>query len=167
MIDPVSEREVHLVGSVPLRPAAQVFQTVAEHLGGLVRRIPDGEQRGCVFPIWEHLSRNDALEVVEHVPINPHAAVDVAVYRIRAGRTLRLGPYGIADNALDSYAQFRQLRATGTIPSDVPFQVTVPGPGTSSRDRAHQHQRHITLVCSGRRTKLSARCWSCTARQRP
>jgi hypothetical protein len=39
-------REAHLVSSVPLRPAAKVFQTVIDHLQGLVRRVPDGEQRG-------------------------------------------------------------------------------------------------------------------------
>jgi len=39
-------REVLLVGSVPLAPAAAVFETVAQHLGALAPRIPDGEQIG-------------------------------------------------------------------------------------------------------------------------
>jgi hypothetical protein len=128
-------REVHLVGSVPLRPAARVFETVSEHLRGLVRRIPDGEQRGWLFPVWEHLAKNDALEVVTQVPINPHAGIQLDVYRLRQGRTardLRFGPYGLADNAIDSYDQFRQLRAAGKIPEEVRFQVTLPGPGTTA-----------------------------------
>jgi hypothetical protein len=117
-----------------LRPARRVFETVSKHLGGFLRRIPDGEQRGWLFPIWEHLAQNDALGVVQHVPINPHAGIEVAVYRLRPGRTagdLRLGSYGVADNALDSYDQFRELRGAGRIPADVRFQVTLPGPGTS------------------------------------
>ena len=36
-------RGVHLVGSVPLTSADEVFRTVARHLGHHVRRIPDGE----------------------------------------------------------------------------------------------------------------------------
>src|SRR5215831_21011032 len=111
-------REVYLVGSVPLRPASRVFQTVTEHLGGLVRRIPDGEQQGWLRPIWEHLATNDSLEVVSQVPLNPYAGARLDVYQLRPGRTaddLRLGPYGIARNARDSYAQFRELRAAGTI----------------------------------------------------
>jgi len=125
---------VLLVGSVPLRPAARVFEVVAEHLAGLVRCIPDGEQRGWLFPVWNHLANNDSLEVVGHVPLNPHTDVQISLYGLKPARTasdLVLGPYGIAENALDSYAQFRELRMAGKIPPGVRFQVTLPGPGTT------------------------------------
>jgi hypothetical protein len=125
---------VILVGSVPLRPAATVFETVSEHLGGLVRRIPDGEQRGWLVPVWQHLAQNDALEVTRQVPINPHTGVLLNVYRLRRGKSaadLSFGPYGMAENALASYTQFRALREAGRIPRGVRFQVTVPGPGTT------------------------------------
>ena len=36
-------RHVHLVGSVPLADAHEVFSTVSEALGPHLRRIPDGE----------------------------------------------------------------------------------------------------------------------------
>jgi hypothetical protein len=127
-------REVLLVGSVPLQPAAKVFETVGDHLDGLVRRIPDGEQRGWLAPIWQHLAQNDALEVARQVPINPHMGVLLNVYRLRPGknaRDLSFGPYGLAENALASYAQFRALRQAGRLPPGVRFQVTLPGPGTT------------------------------------
>ena len=127
-------RGVLLVGSVPLRPAARVFEVVSEHLGGLVRRIPDGEQQGWLFPVWRHLENNHALELAGRVPLNPHTHVQIGLYRLKPGRTatdLVLGPYGIAENALASYAQFRTLRTAGKIPPDVRFQVTLPGPGTT------------------------------------
>jgi len=36
-------RGVHLVGSVPLSNAGEVFRTASSILGGRLRRIPDGE----------------------------------------------------------------------------------------------------------------------------
>ena len=38
-------RGAHLVGSVPLDDADEVFRAVDEHLGGHVRRVPDGARR--------------------------------------------------------------------------------------------------------------------------
>src|SRR5207249_2931377 len=38
-----SARHVHLVGSVPMRDAREVFETLSAALGQRLRRIPDGE----------------------------------------------------------------------------------------------------------------------------
>jgi len=38
-----NHRNVHLVGSVPLANAREVFETVSAELGPCVCRIPDGE----------------------------------------------------------------------------------------------------------------------------
>jgi len=130
----VSDPGVLLVGSVPLRPAARVFEAVSQHLGPLAHRIPDGEQSGWVRLAQQEHAHNDALEVARQVPLNPHAAMQLNVYRLKSGLTakdLSFGPYGYADNALESYAQFRQLREAGTILPGVRFQVTLPGPGTT------------------------------------
>jgi hypothetical protein len=59
----------------------------------------------------------------------------VQLYRLTDGRTadgLTLGPYGYAQTATSSYAEFRRLRSIGMIPQDVRFRVTLPGPGTSA-----------------------------------
>ena len=37
------EREVYLVGSIPLEDACEVFETVSERVGRSCRRLPDGE----------------------------------------------------------------------------------------------------------------------------
>ena len=67
-------REVLLVGSVPLRPAAKVFETVAQHLGTLATRIPDGEQIGWIFGALRSFARNPALEQHTRVPLDARGA---------------------------------------------------------------------------------------------
>jgi hypothetical protein len=127
-------RSVLLVGSVPLRPAAAVFEVVAEELGELVERVPDGDQHGWILGAQATFDKNPALELSRHVPISA-GGVDVPIYRLRQGLSaadLRLGPYGYADVAADSYAAFKQLREQGVIPEGVRFQVTMLGPGTSA-----------------------------------
>jgi hypothetical protein len=130
-----NNRGVLLVGSVSLRPAARVFEVVAEHLTDSSDAFPDGEQRGWLLPIWNHLANNDSLEVAGHLPLNPHTDVQISLYGLKPGRTasdLVLGPYGIAENALASYAQFRELRSAGNVPPGVRFQVTAKRCGVSS-----------------------------------
>ena len=56
------------------------------------------------------------------------------MYRLRADRSardLKLGPYGYAENARNSYGQFRTMRDAGKIPAGTRLQVTLPGPGTT------------------------------------
>jgi hypothetical protein len=128
-------REVLLVGSVPLRPAANVFETVAKHLGTLAPRIPDGEQIGWVFGAFQSFAKNPALEPNRKVPLDAGGAMSLTTYRLKPGLTakhLKLGPYGYAENAISSYAQFKALKDEGKIPKGTRFQATMPGPGTSS-----------------------------------
>jgi hypothetical protein len=129
-----SAREVLLVGSVPLRPAAAVFECVARNLGALVPRIPDGEQIGWVRAVFQSHERNAALESKRKVPLDSGGRFPTSVYSLKPGKTaddLELGPYGYADNAIPSYQQFRKLREAGTVPQGTRFQATMPGPGTS------------------------------------
>ena len=39
----MASRDIHLVGSIPLADAAEVFSMVAGKLGGYCKRLPDGE----------------------------------------------------------------------------------------------------------------------------
>jgi hypothetical protein len=128
-------REVLLVGSVPLEPASKVFEVVASRLGDLVARIPDGEQIGWSRAARRTFERNDSLETSRHVPLNAQGADPVPIFKLKPGRSskdLRLGPYGYAENARASYAEFMRLRGQGAIPSTTKYQVTLPGPGTSA-----------------------------------
>jgi hypothetical protein len=128
-------REILLVGSVPLRPAARVFETVAHHLGELAPRIPDGEMMGWLRSIWQSHANNPALLQVGLAKLNGRATVGAPIYRLKPSirpEELKLGPYGYAANAVASYAEFRKLRDAGKIPPKTRMQVTMPGPGTTS-----------------------------------
>ena len=41
---------------------------------------------------------------------------------------LTLGPYGIAENAIASYRQFKQMKESAVVPRRARFQATLPGP---------------------------------------
>jgi hypothetical protein len=128
-------REVLLVGSVPLSSAASVFETVARHLKDLVPRIPDGEQIGWSRAVRRSVERHDAFEVSGQVPMNAGGADPVDLFRLKPGYSAKdvvFGPYGYADNAIQSYAAFKTLRDAGTIAATTRYQMTLPGPGTSS-----------------------------------
>jgi hypothetical protein len=130
----MTSREVLLVGGVPLRPAAAVFETVANALGPFLPRIPDGDQRGWILAAVESFSKNEALEQTGFVELSG-GGVQVPTFGLRAGRSaahLRLGPYGYGEVARSSYADFKALRDRGAIPPETRFQVTMPGPGTSA-----------------------------------
>ena len=130
----MASREVLLVGGVPLRPAAAVFETVATELGPHLPRIPDGDQRGWILAAVESFRSNEALEPTGSVEIS-EGGVQVPTFGLRQGRSaadLRLGPYGYGEVARSSYADFTALREQGVIPSGTRFQVTMPGPGKSA-----------------------------------
>ena len=58
-------RHVHLVGSVPLRDAREVFKTVASVLGPRLKRIPDGEtgeRSDWITWLEPAFAKNPALE---------------------------------------------------------------------------------------------------------
>lgn len=128
-------RDVLLTGSIPLRPAEKVFETVAVHLGGLAPRIPDGEQIGWSSAARRTFERHPMLEAYRQVPLNAGAKDPVDIFRLRPGyatQDLVLGPYGYIENATRSYAAFKKLRDAGTIPQKTRYQATLPGPGTSA-----------------------------------
>jgi len=125
-------RPVLLIGSVPLRPAAKVFETVVAHLGTLAPRIPDGEMMGWLRNVWRSHAENPALQQVAIAKLNGRATSGVPIYRPKPGAgALKLGPYGYAENAAASYAEFKRLRDDGTIPPGTRMQVTIAGPGTT------------------------------------
>jgi hypothetical protein len=124
-----------MVGSVPLRSAEAVFDAIGTHLGDCVSRVPDGEQIGWVASIYAAFARNPNLEEIGKFPItsDPDGPV-VSAYRLKTGKRasdLELGPYGIAENAISSYAAFRQLKGMGKLAPRTRLQVTFPGPLTS------------------------------------
>jgi hypothetical protein len=130
-----SPRDVMFVGSVPLKPAAKVFEALAKGVGALAPRLPDGEQAGWLSLARDSFARNPAFEAGGEVPLEPSASRMLTLYRLKPGfdaKHLKLGPYGYGKNALASYEEFRKLKRAGIIPPATRFQFTIPGPGTSS-----------------------------------
>ncbi|HUB94473.1 MAG TPA: hypothetical protein VL993_01060 [Stellaceae bacterium] len=130
-----SEREVLLVGSMPVRPVESVFETVSTHLGPLAHRIPDGEMMGWLRQVWRSHALNPLLEEDGETKLNGNAALALPLYRLKPGvaaKDLALGPYGYAENARRSHAAFARLRRDGKIPPQTRLQVCMAGPGTTA-----------------------------------
>jgi hypothetical protein len=123
-------RPVLLVGSVPLGSAGAVFEAVAASLEGLVKRIPDGEGgERTHWIMWQAnvLKCAKGLEPGSSREIAP--GYSMTLYRIpRGGKAadVEFGPLGYASAALNSYEDFKRLRAQGRIPDGVRFQVSLP-----------------------------------------
>jgi hypothetical protein len=122
-------RAVHLVGSVPLADAEEVFRAVSGALGSRITRLPDGETG----------ARRDWITWLEPVfAHNPAFRKSGEFFRVHASGTgrerytlapgvvpqdVRFDNLHYADIASQSYAVFKRLKDAGTIPSGMKFQV--------------------------------------------
>ena len=147
-----SKRDVHLVGSVGLGSAGEVFRTVSSLIGDRVHRIPDGETGARSS--WIHWNRavfedNAALELdpVEKAAGRRLTSETEGIRRWGGGTARAQGapppprlrvrdgigaddivfqPLGHAEYAKKSYAVFRSLRDDGAIRTGTRFQVSLP-----------------------------------------
>jgi hypothetical protein len=137
---------VHLVGSVPLSSAEDVFRTVAGTLGSRIRRLPDGEtgdRTGWVgfqvpvlmqHPMFELAPSGrpgESQADVDRVARAEGADYTRPFFALRAGAdasALEFGDLGYARAALESYAVFARLKEAGVIPAQTRFQVSLPTP---------------------------------------
>ena len=122
-------RHVHLVGSVPLADAREVFATVSDALGPRLKRIPDGEtgdRSDWITWLEPAFADNPALEKSNEL-FRIHATGTARIrYRLKPGKTARDVAFGdlfYADVAKQSYAEFAALKRAGTIAPDVRFQI--------------------------------------------
>ena len=127
-------RGAHLVGSLPLDNAEEVFETVGTQLGQHVRRIPDGETG--VRSQWIGWAVTKFFEVPElegrgtmYMDVSPRtmALKDGA----KAGDVV-MPNLEYADVAIEAYAEFERLQKAGTIASDCRFQVSMGTPVATS-----------------------------------
>ncbi len=120
---------VHLVGSVPLETAEDVFRAAASALGGHLRRLPDGETgirwrwNSWTAPLYE---RTPGLELVD--PPEGNYTPWKQARLVADPAELTFGRIGYADYAKESYAVFAGLKAEGAIPEHMRFQVCIPSP---------------------------------------
>ncbi len=122
---------VHLVGSVPLNNAEEVFRTASSTLGDRLRRVPDGETGIRTNWIgWQinFLAQNPHLEVL---PPDPKAYAPLPSIRLRSPASpddITFDQLGYADAAIASYTVFSRLKQAGVIPAHYRFQVSLPTP---------------------------------------
>lgn len=122
-------RGVHLVGSIPLGDASEVFRTVAPMLGDRLCSVPDGETgKRLVWSSWTRGSyyETPGLEVVS-APDGSYTPWD-QVRLVVEPEQLVVNRLGFADAALESYGVFADLKAQGIIPGPIRFQVCLPTP---------------------------------------
>jgi len=122
-------RDIHLVGSVPLADARDVFKTVSAALGSRLKRIPDGEtgeRSDWITWLEPAFADNPALEKSDEL-FRIHATGTARIrYRLKAGMTVRdvlFGNLFYADIARQSYAEFAELKRQGIVPKHVRFQI--------------------------------------------
>jgi hypothetical protein len=122
-------RNVHLVGSVPLRDAREVFTTVSAALGQHLKRIPDGEtgERSDWITWLEPVFANNAALEKSSELFRVHATGTARIrYKLRKGKIAKDVHFDnlfYADVAKASYAEFAALKAQGAIAKDVRFQI--------------------------------------------
>jgi hypothetical protein len=128
-----------LVGSLPADTTEAAFRAGAEHFSDLVFALPDGEtgpRAAWVGYERERLARPNADVVVVEETASPTGiprhAYETPVFAIREGvETLQWETWPRIDDAIASYAVFRQLRDDGVIPAGLRFQVGLPFPASA------------------------------------
>jgi hypothetical protein len=133
----------HLVGSVPLASAEDVFRTVTGALGDCLSRVPDGETGERRRWIWwqrEMLERHPAMEVDREAGLLELRQWDGSL--LRRSELLRIKPgvdpdtvkfkTGYAEAALQSWRLFAALRRRGDVAAGLRFQVALPTPMSSA-----------------------------------
>ncbi len=122
-------RHVHLVGSVPLRDAREVFATVSSVLGPRLKRSPDGEtgaRSDWITWLEPAFANNTSLEKSNEL-FRVHATGTARVrYKLRPGkdvRDVRFDNLFYADIAAVSYAEFAKLKREGIVPKECRFQI--------------------------------------------
>jgi hypothetical protein len=127
----VAQRHAHLVGSTPFDDADEAMDLALSRLAGRLRSLPDGEtgeRRNWIIHIVESLRRHPDLEVAREGHWGDYD--DTLTFRVRPGHTLRGESldFGHVANAEASYPRFLERRAaSGSVPSELRFQVGIPG----------------------------------------
>ena len=126
----MSLQGAHLVGSLPLGTASEVFRAASRALGPHLKRLPDGETGARSNWIAWQLKVFEQVEALESEVVNI-GYLKRAKFRLRKDADpakLRFPPLGYAAAARASYAQFVALRENGALDRNVRFQVSLPTP---------------------------------------
>lgn len=122
-------RNIHLVGSVPLANACDVFTTVSAALGPRLLRIPDGEtgeRSDWIAHLEPIFANHPAFEKSDEVFRLHPTAPPRTRYRLKSGASMKDVMFDnllYAETAIRSYREFSELKQRGTIPAHCRFQV--------------------------------------------
>ena len=122
---------MHLVGSVPLPSADDVFRTMSAAVGDRLRRMADGETGARAdWIVWQYpvLSSRPQFEVAPPTQDFYKALPRLKLREGDAGTGVEFGSLGYAEAAQGSYRTFRQLKREGVVPAGCRFQVSLPTP---------------------------------------
>jgi hypothetical protein len=124
----------HLVGSVNLPTAEDVFAAVSGHLGGSITHIPDGEVGERYYWLQfqtRRFDRTPGLVRLGDSPVLIRGEFDQRPFALDgsiAAEDLRFPSLGYADAAIGSYAVFARLQEEGAVAPGTRFQVSLPTP---------------------------------------
>ena len=122
---------VHLVGSVPLGSAEEVFRSVAGAIGDRLRRLPDGETGArSDWIVWQYPLFSSRPQF-EMGPPGESSYRALPQLRLRSGvdtSGLEFDELGYASAAIASYDTFARLKREGAIPAGCRFLVSLPTP---------------------------------------
>ena len=123
--------KIHIVGSIPLRSAEEVFDLVGTCFGEQCIRIPDGEtgeRRNWIGWQFEVFANQAALvqcpEKERGYQLNP----PFTFVEGKSCMDLNFDDLGFAREAISSYALFEKKQQTGILSKSVKFLVAVPTP---------------------------------------
>jgi hypothetical protein len=131
------DRNVHLVGTVPMTDTGEVFAEVAAKLAPFLKRVPDGETGVRHYWITSQarvLHYHPSFEPANH-DWSPETGAPPPAgapkYRLKHGvdaATVELPSFGYAAFARESYQEFRKAKTAGLIEAGTRFQVCLPTP---------------------------------------
>ena len=146
----VASRNIHLVGSVPLANATEVFATVSAALGPHLLRIPDGEtgeRSDWIVHLEPIFANHAAFEKSEEVfRLHPTAPPRMR-YRLKPGASAKDVSFDnlfYADTAIPLLSRLRPSEAAGNDPGSLPVpsrsgagafgDLAIPAGRPASRD---------------------------------
>src|SRR5919198_6059553 len=156
---------LHLVGSIPLETAKEVFETFGRPLGAHLACLPDGEvgfrrhwisrvhfQVFAIHPDIEVLQQPRADDGVER--LNPHDVSDSWRFRVREGaKAINFGEpgwrLGFARDAVNSYEIFSALKKRRILPAHLRFQVSIPMVNSAAPPRIFASPKDCEIVRAG------------------
>jgi hypothetical protein len=122
---------VHLVGSVPLGSAEEVFRAAAGALGDRLRRMPDGETGPrSDWILWQYpvFSAQSQFEVGPPGAGSYRALPQLRLRGHEPRSEPRFDDLGYASAAIASYRTFARLKRDGIVPAACRFLVSLPTP---------------------------------------